>query len=84
MDSGVRPLFLVAELADRLQEGLAFDVANGAADFDDDDLSPARLRVLAHPGLDLVGDVRDGLDRAAQVIAPPLFGDHRLVDLAGG
>src|SRR2546427_11208407 len=33
--------------------------------------------------LDLVGDVRDDLYRAAQVIAAPLLGDHRGVDAAG-
>ena len=34
--------------------------------------------------LDLVGDVRDDLDRAAEVVAAPLLADDRVVDLAGG
>ena len=34
--------------------------------------------------LDLVGHVGDGLNGAAQVDAPSLLGNHRLVDLAGG
>ena len=34
--------------------------------------------------LDLVGDVRDDLDRAAEVVAAALLGDDRLVDAAGG
>ena len=33
--------------------------------------------------LDLVGDVRDHLHRAAEVIAAALLADHALVDLAG-
>ena len=32
--------------------------------------------------LDLVGDVRDDLDRAAEVVAAALLGDHGLVDAA--
>src|SRR6266508_2924742 len=36
-----------------------------------------------HPVLDLVGDVRDHLDGVAEVLAAPLLGDHRRVDLAG-
>ena len=41
---------------------------------------------LAHrqdPVLDLVGDVRDHLDRVAEVVAAALLGDHAGVDLAG-
>ena len=34
--------------------------------------------------LDLVGDVRDHLHRAAEVVAAALLVDHALVDLAGG
>ena len=34
--------------------------------------------------LDLVGDVRDDLDRAAEVVAAALLGDDRLVDAPGG
>src|SRR5205814_4539841 len=37
-----------------------------------------------YEGLDLVGDVRDELYRAAEVVAPALLLDHRFVDLAGG
>ena len=36
------------------------------------------------PVLDLVGDVRDHLHGVAEVVAAPLLGDHRGVDLAGG
>jgi len=37
-----------------------------------------------NPLLDLVGDVRDGLDGCAQELAAPLVGDDRIVDLPGG
>jgi hypothetical protein len=49
----------------------AFDVADGAADFYDDDV------ICVAYGLDrlfyLVGDVRDHLDGVSEVIAPPLL-----------
>ena len=44
--------------------------------------SPSRA-TRADPLLDLVGDVRDDLDRAAEVVAAALLGDDRLVDAAG-
>ena len=71
-----------AELADRFEKGERFDVADRAADFDD-----GNVRILGvgqDLGLDLVGDVRDDLHRAAEVVAAPFFLDDRVVDLAGG
>ena len=75
---------VVLELADRLQEGQRLDVADGAADLDDDHVGVA---LPGHPGdplLDLVGDVGDDLDGGAEVVAAPLLGDDLAVDLAGG
>ena len=80
--AGVGAAFLDAHLADRLEERQRLDVAHGAADLDDADLG-----VLARGldrGLDLVGDVRDHLHRAAEVVAAALLVDDALVDLAGG
>src|SRR5690606_31737256 len=47
-------------------------------------LGRADARPALDEGLDLVGDVRDHLHGAAEVLAAPLLLDHRLVDLAGG
>ena len=74
---------VLAHLADGLEERQALDVADRAADLDDHDVRVARARHARDPFLDLVGDVRDDLDRAAQVVAATLLGDHRLVDAAG-
>ena len=74
---------VLAHLADRLEERQALDVADGAADLDDDDVRVALAGDAADPLLDLVGDVRDDLDRAAEVVAAALLGDDRLVDPAG-
>jgi len=69
-------------LPDRLEERQRLDVADRAADLDDGHVRVPRAALDER--LDLVGDVRDHLDGAAQVIAAPLLLDHRLVDLAGG
>ena len=75
---------VLAHLADRLEERQRLDVAHGAAHLDDDDVRLAVTRDALDALLDLVGDVRDDLDRAAEVVAAALLGDDRLVDAAGG
>ena len=62
-----------AELADRFEERQALDVADRAADLADDDV--AALGRFEDAALDLVGDVRDHLHRAAEVVAAALVGD---------
>ena len=79
----VLPADVAAELADGLDEGDDLDVAHRAADLHDDDVDVV-IGQLAHPLLDLVGDVRDDLDGAAEEVAPPLLLDDRAVDPSGG
>jgi hypothetical protein len=74
----VRLPHLVAELTDGLEEGERLDVAHGAAHLDDHHVV-ARRDALDRR-LDLVGDVRDDLHRAAQVLAAPFLGDDVQVD----
>ena len=62
------------------EERQALDVADGAADFDEHDVDVLRDRPDAV--LDLVGDVRDHLDGAAEIVAAPLARSPK-VDLAG-
>src|SRR3954462_11749015 len=71
-----------AHLADGLEERQRLDVAHRAAHLDDRHVGVAGAALDER--LDLVGDVRDDLHRAAEVVALPLLLDHRLVDLAGG
>ena len=73
---------VLAELADRFEERQALDVADRAADLDEHDVGVAAR--LADAVLDLVGDVRNHLHGAAEIIAAALLLDHRHVDLAGG
>src|SRR4026207_2285182 len=58
------------------------DVAPRAADLDDRHLGVARPALDVE--LDLVGDVRDDLHRAAEGVAVALLLDHRLVAQARG
>ena len=71
---------VLAHLADGLEEGQRLDVADGAADLDDDDVRAAVSGDASDALLDLVGDVGDDLDRAAQEVAAALLGDDGLVD----
>jgi hypothetical protein len=80
-EAGIFLAILEAHLADGFEKGQRFDIAHGAADFHQRHVGI--LRTLANGTLDLVGDVRDDLHRAAEVIAAALLADHRLVDLAG-
>ena len=73
---------VLAELADRLEERQALDVADRAADLHQHDVGIAPG--LADAVLDLVGDVRNHLHGAAEIVAAALLLDHRHVDLAGG
>ena len=77
---GVFPAEVAAQLADGLQKRLALDVAHGAADLDD-----GHILVCGHAEdglLDLVGDVGNDLDRAAQIVAPALLLDDAEIDAA--
>ena len=72
------------ELAERLEERQRLDVADRAADLGDHEVDVLRLGDQPDAVLDLVGDVRDHLDGAAEVVAAALAPDHRVVDRAGG
>ena len=75
---------LPLELADGLQEGLAFDVAHGAADFRDDEIVLVLLAEVQHVALDFVRDVGDDLDGLSQIVAPAFLVNNALVDTSGG
>ena len=76
---------LRAQLSDGLQKGLRLDVAHRAADLRDHHVRRRLVvRHLQHAPLDLVRDVRDDLDRRAQVFPFALAGDDRPVHAAAG
>ena len=82
-EDGVFAAEFLAHLADGFEEGERFDVADGAADFDDGDVGAVGGH-LAHGVLDFVGDVGNDLDGFAEVVAAALLEDDLLVDAAGG
>ena len=69
---------VVAELADRLEERQALDVADRAADLDEHEIEV--VVALEDEFLDRVGDVRDDLDGGAEIVAAALLGDDVGVD----
>ena len=71
----------VLELADRLEERQAFDVADGAADLDQHEIVVVVAR--EHEFLDRVGDVRNDLDGRAEIIAAAFLADDVLIDAPG-
>ena len=83
VDADGPPAQLPAELPDGFHERGAFDVADGTADFRDDEVEIAILGIRRYPPLDFVGDVRDDLDGLAKVVAAAFLLDDGLVDLAG-
>ncbi len=79
--SPLRAEFL-AELANGLEEGQALDIADRAADFAQHEIN-ARSGIGQDEILDLVGDVRNDLDRRAEIVAAALFLDDAAVDAPG-
>src|SRR5580658_3038732 len=71
-----------AHLADSFEEGKRFDVADGAADFNDHHIHV--IGDFFDGGFDFVGDVRDDLNSLAEVIAAAFLGQDGFVDAAGG
>ena len=72
------------ELADGLEERQSLDVARGAADLGDEHVGLGLLAEGVDAALDLVRHMRDDLHGLAEVVAPALFFEDGLVDLAAG
>jgi len=80
VDAAVAAEF-VAHLADGLEKRQPLDVADGAADLDQDEVDVVGV---GHDAVaDGVGDVGHHLHRAAEIVAVALLGEHLGVDLAG-
>src|SRR5271165_4302445 len=75
---GVVTAQFLAHLADGLDKGQRFDIADRAANLDDHQVHV--LGDLLHGGLDFVGNVRNDLDSLAEIIASALFRDDVFVD----
>ena len=78
---GIAAAELAAHLADGFQKRQRFDVAHGAADFHNGHI--VACRAFVNFALDFVGNMRNHLHGAAQVVAAAFFGNHLLIHLAG-
>src|SRR3989442_140354 len=76
--------FFVAHLTNRFEERQRFDVAHRAANFDNHHVCFAVNRDRANPFLNFIGDVRNNLNRLAEIIAAALFLDYREIYSPGG
>src|SRR5579871_4744741 len=79
---GVPSWQLVAELPDRLEERQSFNVTDGATDFHQHEIDP--VIAFEDEVLDGVGNMRNDLDRGAEIVAAPLPGQNVLIDAARG
>ena len=75
---------LKPDLPDGLEKRLALDIADRAADLGDDDIRAGLFADLIDELLDLVGDVRDDLHGAAEILAAALLFEHTGIHLARG
>src|ERR1700730_13113389 len=73
---------IVLDLADRLEERQPLDIANGAADLAQHEVE--LVIAVENKILDGVGDMRDHLDRGAEIVATSLLGQDVLIDAARG
>src|SRR5262249_11055282 len=69
---------IVLELPDRLEERQTFDVANRAADLDQNEIV---LVIAGYDELfDRIGDVRHDLNGGAEIVAAPFFREDVLIN----
>ncbi len=81
-EAGIVAAEVLAHLADGFEEREGFDVAYGAADFDDGYVGVGCD--FAHGVFDLVGDVGDDLDGFAEVVAASFLGNDLFINTPGG
>ena len=65
--------YLQRYLTGSLDEWLGFDIADGAADFGDDDIGGSLLSHPIYELFDFVGDMRNDLYRGTQILSPALL-----------
>ena len=68
--------FFITHLANRFHKRQRLDIADRAADLDEQDVRLVHLGNCPHGDLYLVSDVRNDLYRLAEIIATTLFFDN--------
>ena len=80
----VVPSDIVLKLTDGLQKGLAFDIAHRSAHLNNGNMRILGGEIPVEPALNLIGNMRDDLNRAAAVISPSFFVKDRPVNFSSG
>ena len=75
---------LASHLADGVDEGLAFDIADGSADFGDHHVGVGLFAYGIDKALDFIRDMGNDLHGGAQIAALPFAGDDVGIHLTGG
>src|SRR4030095_13290251 len=83
-DEHVADPSLELKLPNGLQKRQSFNVTGGSAYFRDEDIGFGGCLDRADPILDFIGDVRNYLDRLAEIITAALVRENGFVDLATG
>ena len=73
--------FFKTDLANRLKERQRLNVTDRSANFDDGNIGTVGTGLDLE--LDLIGDVRNNLNRFAEILATTLFFEHGVVNLTG-
>ena len=84
MDAEAVGAHLPAQLTHALEIGQRLDVADGAADFGDDEVEIAGVAEHLDVAFDFVSDMRHNLNGLAQIVAAAFFVDDTLIDTARG
>ena len=71
------------DLTDRLDERLSFDVTDRTADLRDNNIRFGFQTYVIDEFFDLVCDVRDRLNGAAEIFAAALLGEYRRINFTG-
>ncbi|KAF5043901.1 hypothetical protein DSECCO2_497370 [anaerobic digester metagenome] len=74
--------FFPVHLADCFKERHALNVSYSPSYLNKTDISPAPCCNFSYFIFDLICNVRNNLDGFSEVVSPPFFGDHFLINLA--
>ena len=82
-ENGILMSNFMLELADCLKERLTFNVSDRSTYFYNCDMHIIRCKIAIKTALDLIGDMRNHLNRSAAVITAAFFLEYRPVYLTG-
>ena len=72
--------FFITDLSDSFHKRQRLDIADRAADLDEQDVRLMHLSDLANRHFDLVGYVRNDLDRLAKIVSAAFLFNHRKIN----